>query len=153
MKPISLEALEYICLNMRAADQAEVYGMRGHDDPFILAREVLITATYGKAAIASHQGRPAGVLGVSPMWPGVWSAWAFGTDDWPRCAVELTRYARNVLKPFILACGAHRMQCHSRFDHLDAHRWLKTLGAKHEATLGGFGRDGAAYHLFAWSKT
>lgn len=151
--PVSLPALEYICLNMREVDRAEVFGMRGHDDPLLLAREVLITATHGKSAIACHAGLPAAVIGVTPSWPGVWVAWAFGTDDWSRCALDLTRYALRVLKPHILACGAHRMQCQSRFDHAEAHRWLELLGAKAESTLSGYGRDGSDYVMFAWTRT
>lgn len=152
MKPITLSAVEYIALHMREADKAEVYGMRAHDSPFILAKEVILAATYGKAGIAEHNGVPVAVVGVSPSWPGVWDAWAFGTDDWHRCAVSITRYALNVLRPHILERGAHRMHCASRIDHTDAHRWLSVLGAKPESVLRNYGRDGSDYVMFAWSR-
>lgn len=152
MKQISLSAVEYVCLNMRESDRAEVFGMRAHDNPMILAKEIVAVAPYGKVGIADHQGRPAAIIGVTPMWPGVWSAWAFGTDDWPKVAIELTRYALRVLRPFILERGAHRMQCESRIDHVEAHRWLQTLGAEPEAILSRFGRDGTDYVMFRWSR-
>lgn len=151
MTPITASAVEYICLNMRAMDRAEVYGIRGHDNPYILSREVILAATYGKAAIAEYRGRPSAIIGVSPLWPGVWSAWCFGTDDWRRSALELTRYARTVLRPFVIE-RAHRLQCESRIDHTDAHRWLTALGAKPDGMMAGYGRDGSTYILFSWSR-
>lgn len=152
MIPLSLAAVEYLAINMRAIDAAEVYGMRGHDNPHILAHEVILAASYGKAGIVEHNGRPCGIVGVSPMWPGVWSAWAFGTDDWPKAIVRLTRFSRQVLRPFIIERGAHRLQCESRVDHHDAHRWLMAMGAKPDGLLQGYGRDGSDYIIFSWGK-
>lgn len=139
-------------MNMREIDHAEVFGMRGHDNPLLLAKEVVWASTYGKAAIATHNGRPCAVIGVSPMWPGVWSAWSFGTDDWSKAVLQLSRYALKTLRPFILERGAHRLQCESHIEHTDAHRWLMTLGAKPEARLRGYGRDGSDYIMFSWSN-
>jgi hypothetical protein len=151
LTPITLTAVEYVCLNMREIDRAEVFGMRAHDDALILAREIVAVAPYGKVGVAAHEGRPAAIVGVTPLWPGVWSAWAFGTDEWDRVAIELTRYALRVLRPFILERGAHRMQCESRIDHVEAHRWLELLGARPESILRRYGRDGSDYVQFAWT--
>lgn len=150
MTPITLTAVEYVCLNMREIDRREVYGMRTHDDPFLLAKEIIAVAPFGRVAIAEHEGRPAAIIGVTPLWPGVWSAWAFGTDEWDRVAIKLTRHALRVLKPFLLERGAHRMQCESRIGHSDAHRWIQALGARPESVLRGYGRDGTDYVQFAW---
>lgn len=151
MTPISLAAVEYLTLNMREMDRAEVFGMRGHDCPLLLAKEVVWASTYGKAAIATHDGRPCAIIGVSPMWPGVWSAWSFGTDEWSKAAVQLTRYALRTLRPFILERGGHRLQCESHIDHTEAHRWLKSMGANVDGFLPGYGRDGSTYLMFSWS--
>lgn len=151
MLPISLTAVEYLTINMRLSDQREVYGMRGHENPYLLAREVVLATSYGKAGIAAHRGVPCGIIGVSPLWPGVWSAWSFGTDDWRKGAVEMTRYALNVLRPFILERRAHRLQCESRVDHVDAHRWLSSMGAKPDGLLEGYGRDGSDYIMWSWN--
>lgn len=152
MKPISLAAVEYLTLNMRAIDAAEIYSMRGHDNPHLLANEVVLAASYGKAGIAEHNGRPCGIIGVSPLWPGVWTVWSFGTDDWPKAVLAMSRFGKRILKPFILARGAHRLQCESRIDHQEAHRWLIALGAKAEGRLRGYGRDGSDYIMFSWTK-
>jgi hypothetical protein len=92
------------------------------------------------------------VCGVSPKWPGVWDAWAYGTDHLPRRVLEITKYALNELKPFILSRGAHRLECQSRLDHHQAHSWLRSLGARDEGILRGYGKDGADYVSFAWRK-
>lgn len=152
MKPVSLTAVEYLTLNMRAIDAAEIYNMRGHDSPYILAREVVHAACFGKAGIAEHKGRPCGIVGVSPLWPGVWSIWSFGTDDWTRGVLAMTRYGKRVLEPFIRSRGAHRLQCESRIDHHEAHRWLQAMGAKPDGLLQAYGRDGSDYVMFSWSK-
>lgn len=152
MKPISLTAVEFLTLNMREVDQREIYGLRAHDDPLILAREVVLAATYGKAGIAEHRGRPCGIVGVSPLWPGVWTIWSFGTEDWPKAVIQMSRYGKKVLEPYIRARGAHRLQCESRFDHHEAHRWLTAMGAKADGLMEGYGRDGAAYIMFSWGK-
>lgn len=152
MIPISLTAVEYLCVNMREIDQREIYGIRWHDNPLLLAREVVIASTYGKAAIATYNGKPCGIMGISPMWPGVWSVWSFGTDDWSKAVLELSRYGKKVLEPFVRVRGAHRVQCESRIDHHEAHRWLQAMGAKADGILQGYGRDGSDYLMFSWSK-
>lgn len=135
---------------MREMDRREIYNMRGHDNPFQLAREIVLAATYGRAGIAERSGRPCGIIGVSPMWPGLWSAWSFGTDDWPKAVMELSRYGRSVLEPFVRARGAHRVQCESHIDHIEAHRWLMAMGATVEGRLRAYGRDGSDYLQFSW---
>jgi len=152
IQPITREAVEYVCLNMREDDAREVYGLRGHTNPFLLAREAIAAASLGKASVACWRGIPAAVIGVSPNWPGVWEAWAWGTDDFQRVALSLTRYALTVLKPYVLDHGAHRLQCASRIDHRPAHSWLRAMGARDEGVLRGYGRDGASYVQFSWVR-
>lgn len=153
MKPITRADLDYICLKMRDSDKAEILGIRGYDNPLLIARETVYAASMGKAAIAYHNGRPAAVIGVSPKpWPHVWDAWAYGTDDLPKVVLSLTRYALTVLKPYLLRNHAHRLEAPSRIDHLQAHSWLRAMGARDEAILRHYGRDGADYCLFSWTK-
>jgi hypothetical protein len=54
--------------------------------------------------------------------------------------------------PAIVNAGAHRGQCISPADHLDTHRWLRWLGAKEEAMLRKYGKNGEDALLFAWTK-
>jgi hypothetical protein len=66
VKPISAEAVEYICLNMREEDRKEILGLRPYDNVQFVARETIFAASYGKAAIAFYNNRPCAVVGVSP---------------------------------------------------------------------------------------
>lgn len=152
IKPVTLAATEYICLNMRERDRAEIFGMRSHDNALWLAAEVVRMAAEGRAVIAQHRGVPAGIAGANRLWPGCYTIWAFGTDRWPCVAVDLIRWARTDLKSWLLAGGAHRVQCESRSDHVDAHRLLERFGAERECVLRSYGRDGADYFLYAWVK-
>lgn len=151
MIPISLAAVEYLTINMRDVDAREIYNMRWHTDPYLLAREVVLATSYGKAAIATYQGRPCAIIGCSPLWPGVWSMWSFGTDEWSKAVLEISRYGKNVLDPFIRLSGGHRAQCESHIEHTQAHRWLMAMGAKPDGMLNGYGRDGSTYIMFSWS--
>jgi hypothetical protein len=152
VQTISAEAVEYICLNMREEDRKEILGLRPYDNVQFVARETIFAASYGKAAIAFYNNRPCAVVGVSPKWPGVWDAWAYGTVRLPKRGLEITKYALNELKPFILSRGAHRLECQSRLDHHQAHSWLRSLGARDEGILRGYGKDGSDYVSFAWRK-
>ena len=126
--------------------------MRGHDNPLLLAHEVLSAATLGRAAIAFSEQRPAAICGATPLWPGTYTIWAFGTDAWADVAVDIARYALRTLKPWLLRRGAHRVQCESRFDHADAHALLERFGAVREGVLRSYGRDGADYFIYSWRK-
>lgn len=148
----TFQAVEYLCLNIREMDRLEIFGLRNHDSALLLAQEVIHASTRGKAKVFEHQGRPAGIVGVSPMWAGVWTAYSFGTEDWRSVARPMTKYALRVLKPFIEQRGAHRLQCESRVDHTDAHRWLTMLGAEPDGLLRSYGRDGSDYIMFSWVK-
>lgn len=55
---IDYTALEYICLNMRDCDRREIYALRPHDNPLLLASEAhaLIRNT-GRGRIGWAKGR------------------------------------------------------------------------------------------------
>ena len=48
--------------------------------------------------------------------------------------------------------GAHRLECRSMEGHVEAQRWLETIGATREATLHGYGREGEDFHVYTWEK-
>lgn len=151
IKSVSWSSILFLAHNMRERDRVEVFNAINHDSPDMLARECLWVTAYGKTGVAFSGGRPVGVVGVVPLRGGVWEAWAFGTNEWSRGARDLTRFAVKQLKPFVLKHGGHRVQAKSRYDHHDAHRWLRWLGAKEEGLLRGFGRDRSDYIMFAWN--
>jgi hypothetical protein len=145
-------ALEYIALHLRDRDRREVHGVRWDDDPIQLAHQTATILHEGRGHIVEHDGRPAAVIGVCEVHPGVWQGLAFGTDDFARCIPRLTKLARVDLQAYIVERGGHRLEVFSRFDHEDSHRWLVYLGAEREGVMRCYGKDGADFVRFAWTR-
>lgn len=141
---IDHEAVSYIAAHMRASDLREIeatnWSMDGFADRVMLASEF--------AFFASHRGRPAAVIGALPMWPGVWSAFAFGTDDFQPCGARLTKFVRRFLIPGIWNAGGHRIECASIEGHDEAHAWLESFGAVRESEMPGYGRGGETFYRY-----
>jgi hypothetical protein len=141
----------YVAAHMRERDAEEIYNVRFDANPFHLMNDVMAQSSF--AWVAWHDGKPAAVFGGAPRHPGVWQMFAFGTDDFNRIARSLTRFAqRDVIPRLFGELGAHRLQADSHIRHVDAHRWLKRLGAVEESVRKGYGRDGSDYLHFVVSK-
>jgi len=147
----TLANLAFIACNMRQADRSEIYNVIGHNNPFILAGQTLDATGMGVGCVAYAGSLPVGVIGACGVHPGVCCAFAYGTDDFPRVALSLTRYALTVIRPWLKDQGFHRLECKSRFDHVHAHRWLRLFGMANEGTLTGYGSDGSDYFQFGVS--
>lgn len=151
VEPLTLHQALFVTLNLRPADRMEIHGLRADDNAVALAYEVTAAAAHSDLAwCVSWRGRPAAVLGAYEVRPGVWEAFAFGTSDWPRVALTVTRLALRSLTPELRRRGAHRVQAHSHIEHVEAHGWLRLVGASLEAHLSGYGRERADYLLFSW---
>lgn len=148
----TLSDLEYICLNLRQADKDEIYGVLPHDNPFLLARQTMDIAGAGGFVTVAHARRPVSVLGFHEQHPGVLNVFAYATDEFHLVAYGLTRFALKDLKSAMLASGAHRAQCDSRYDHYQAHRWLECFGFTAEGQLKAYGKDASDYIRFAYVK-
>lgn len=144
-----LDAL-YVAQRMRAADAREIWATRWNEDPHELARDAVACAPVAWTACKGHV--PVACIGAGPLHPGVWRVWMYATDDFPSVGMKVTKFARRVMIPALLHAGAHRAECLSIDGHDQAHRWLEALGAAREATLGGYGRDGEDFHLYAWRR-
>ena len=143
----TLETAFYVCANMRQCDRDEIYAVRNHRDPHILAQEVM--ARPEVTWIVWHAGLPAVVLGGIELWRGVWSVHCFGTDDWHKLALPMTRFIKKVMLPLMFdEFGAHRLEADSICTHREAHRWMELCGAHKEGTKLGRGRNGEDYHTF-----
>jgi hypothetical protein len=143
--------LEYICLNLRQADKSEVFALRPHDNPLQLALEAhAYIRNQGRGKIAWINGRPAAVAAFTEDWPGVWSVWMFGTDDFKAAAIPLVRWARKEAKDILSICAGHRLQCDSAADHHEAHALIKAMGAKEEYRMRRYGKHGDDFIRFVW---
>ena len=152
IQPISYPAVLYLAVNMREADAREIYNTLDHEDPAKLAREICLATALGMAGVSFQSGKPVGLVGVSPIRSGVWSVWSFGTGEWGRGVIDMTRFGYRQLRPFLLRRGAHRLQCESHIEHEEAHRWLALCGAQREGVLRGYGRDGSDFIQFSWTR-
>lgn len=147
----SHESVLHVVRNMRARDKEEIYNLRWEPNPFVIMNEVMAQSNF--AWVAWLDDKPAAVFGGAPLHPGVWSMFAFATDEFPRLALGLTRFAVKTVIPTLFGeMGAHRLQCDSHEKHIDAHRWLARMGASKESVKKSFGQDGADYFTFTILK-
>lgn len=138
---------------MREIDRVEVFGTLPHDSPLQLAYEAAyLVRNKGRSRIgwSAKTGRPAAIAAFTEDWPGLWSVWMFGTDDFKDVAIDLLRWFRKEANEILGVCEGRRLQCDSRFDHDEAHKMLKALGAVEEFRLRKYGKDGSDYIRFVW---
>ena len=147
VRPLTVEAALHVALRLRAADAEEIYAVRHDDDPVSLA---MAAATRGPMAWAAGDGEPIACLGAIEIWPGVWEAWMFATDAFPRVGKPLTRFVKRGMMPAVKRLGAHRVQAHSIEGHAVAHKWLERLGAKFERVVPRFGKNGEDFRVYRW---
>jgi len=146
-----IEGLRHITTNMRSRDKDEIYATRWDDCPDFLAEQA--AGSGGFQWLARVGEEPAAAIGATPLWPNVWSVWAFGTKSWPRCVLSLTKHVKRVMIPALHQAGAHRAECRALKTHTEACRWLEMLGARKEAELAGFGRQREDFNLYVWRQS
>lgn len=143
--PEQRPAVAYVAANMREMDRREIFATRWGDDTEALVDQVLQCGAF--AYVASLE-RPIAAIGASPIWPGVWSVWMFATDEIDKIGLSLTRLARRRIIPTLRSVGAHRVECRSLEGYDVANAWLESLGAKEEAKLLKYGRNGEDFRLY-----
>ena len=136
--------------NMRPADAEEIHSHRWDNCPVNLAKEVV--GAWGGVSWMIYNGEePVVVIGVTEVWPTVWSAWMFATDSFPRVGVFTTRFAKKRIIPMMRAAGARRCDAVSSERNTVAHHWLESLGASMESKIKSYGKNGenfVVYRLF-----
>lgn len=141
-------ALAYICHRLRPEDAEECLNGAAATPDDLAA--MTWRAHSDLCRIAWFEGAPVAMIGAAPLHPTRWVAYAFGTEQWDRVVLTLTKYARRVMAPELLARGVRRLECSSHERHTKAHGWLKRLGATPEGMQPAVGRDGSAYITFRW---
>lgn len=137
-----------IAQRMRPADRSEILATRWSDD----LEPVALDASMSTLAFCLAGERPIAAIGGAPRHPGVWTAWMFATDEFPRIGRAATAFARRAILPAMIRAGAHRIEMRSAADHTEAHRWIEVLGGRAEATLREYGRDRRDFLLYAWRR-
>jgi hypothetical protein len=145
---VTLAGALHIVANLREWDRREIFACKWSDDPELVANQVVNIP--GPKWMALCDDRPAALMGCMPLWPGVFAPWCFGTDDFRRVSLLLTRLGRRAIIPGVRASGGHRMEAKSLDGHEDAQAWLeRCFGFEREATHRGYGRAGETFHTYA----
>ncbi len=152
VRSLTHEDAVYVAFRMRAEDRREIAATRGGG---LFAERValdcfLSLGQQGIGYVAYQNNVPVAAIGAIPIHLGVWSVYMFATDRVSEIGLGLTRWAKNVLHPEIVAAGAHRIQCDSIEGHTVAHAWMETFGAKNEGALPKFGIGQETFYRFAW---
>lgn len=115
--------------HLRQVDRDECYATRFHDDPSELAREIDRLVPVSVSWLVCNNREPVASLGAALTWPGHWTAWAFGTSQWPKVVLAMTKHIKRVMIPMLLEIGAHTVAAYAHAAHVEACKWLEFLGA------------------------
>jgi hypothetical protein len=141
-------AVDYIAERLRASDRQELEAMSGAD--LQLARRVMTFAAMAYVAFDQRSGTPISAWGLVPLWQGVGSAFAFGTDDWGKALLAMTKHVKRFMIPLVLDHGYHRIECRALAHRDDVASWVGIFGAEQEAVLRSSGRRGEDFILYRW---
>lgn len=150
LTPLDPRHLRYVLANLREWDRREIFANRWDDDIERLGGELCAMTARGdnKGMVVWHGAEPVAAIGAMEFWPGVWSPWCFGTSEFHRAALLLTRTGKQIVRA-VRNCGGHRLEVKSLDGHTDAQRWLEiSFGATREATHPGYGRGGETFHTY-----
>lgn len=142
------ELVRPVARHMRVWDRNEIFAMQPDDD---LDRFTEMVQAFGPAAWVSGEGyEPICCFGAFQMFPGMFEMWMFATDSINIIGKSMTKAVRDVIVPHLFACGARRLECRTMEGHVEAQRWLETVGAKRESSARNFGRGGQTFHTYVW---
>jgi hypothetical protein len=145
----TFEALDYIARRLREQDRIELAATSLSNDPAtFLADRVMAHSVL--AFVARNDRAPVSAWGMVPLWPGVGSAFAFGTDDWGQVLWPMTKHIRRFIMRFLLDHGYHRIECRALATRQDVGRWVALFGAEQEAVLRSSGKRGEDFILYRW---
>ncbi|MEL6886890.1 MAG: hypothetical protein AAFP87_20450 [Pseudomonadota bacterium] len=147
----------YLCQNMRATDQAEIYAQRPDQNAFTLYRDLAALGPrhlWFEIARPSTSMQPVALFGVAGLSPGVGTAFMFGTDELSldHCRQIADRIRSKVI-PAMLDLGLHRVHADSLAGYGWAHRFLRRAGARFEGPCWSLGRDGEDFATFVWLRS
>lgn len=141
----------YIMRNLRDLDRQEASATSFTDAPEEWAARLMGAGPFSWAFY--YNGTPAAIVGAMPRWTGVWNAFCLGTADFPHVAFSATKHVRRFMLPAILATPEFRRgDAFALAEYREAHRWLRSLGAKYEAALENWGKNGETFYSFVWMR-
>lgn len=148
--PLTVEAVGHVLFNLRDCDRRELDATLWRFDSEALAHATC-AARLGFVAAADDL-TPVAAVAAGEVWPTVWQVGMFATPRWPEIALPCTLAVRRLFHVKLAELGAKRLHAFSIADHEIAHRWMLRLGARCEATLGGWGKGGEDFKVFVWRR-
>lgn len=139
-----LSAVKAVTHNLRARDREELAAL-GHTD----FDEVAEGFNQAIGAVFGSNGVPVAVVGFMPVTPSTLSVGLLATDDWPKVARAVLRWAPH-MRDRLLALGYRRAECRTLANHEDAVLMLGHLGFELECPVPLFGRDGQDFLQFSY---
>jgi hypothetical protein len=136
---------------MRPHDRAERVALSHGDDAISAALHFF---NMPHLAVTVWKGTPISVIGVVFPHPGVASTIFFATDQFRHVALPTTRFVRRKLIPILLSTGIHRLQVCSMDNRGDpnSQKWIESFGARQEAFLYQYGKNGEDFRLFTLTR-
>jgi len=151
IEPASRDDVYQVALQMRAGDYDEFAAVSFSENRAQLA--LLLADRYGDrndVMCGWHGDKPACIGGLIMARPNVVSLLFFGTDEFQRIGLGVTRFIVRQLFPRLEQAGVHRFEAVSLATHSEAHKWLLSLGLTAETgPMLGYGRAGQAFIQFA----
>ena len=103
---------------------------------------------YARTFLADD-GTVLGCIGVTPLWDGVGSAWAFLSEEILRQPLSLHKNVVHLLRDLEERDGYHRIEATVASNHDAGQRWLERLGFWCEGLLHSYGPDRADHYQYA----
>lgn len=138
-----------VCRRLRERDRQEIFATRYDETPEALAQDTY--ALRGFAWLAYRDGVPVAVMGAWPAHPTLWHVFAYGTADWPKVVLALTRHARRFVIPALHRAGYRRAECKALRGHRDARRWIEAIGGAAECVHKNYGKGGEDFVGYCWT--
>lgn len=140
----------HIATNMREYDRKEVVAELGPDFVEELVGRLTLP---GGIVYAFGIDQPIAFVGARPYTaPDVWCASMLATDEWPKVAAGVSAFVVNELIPLLYKFNIRRVECYSVLGHVEAHRWLRWLGAKPKGIRPTLGKRGEKFIRFTWER-
>lgn len=142
----NLRDMSYICANMREQDRREIHAVI--DEPPAVIAWMLHESSPSFRWVAYYDGQPVCAFGVSTLFAGVGSGWAYGTKDMAKVMRRVTFFCQRSASRRAAAVF-RRIEVRTSVDHDLSGRWLASLGFRQEGIADDYGRGGMAFVTYA----